>query len=71
MYKNVGELSEDIIEELPINQLSMKEAEEEFEKAFLKKALEESRGSVTKASKKIGLRYETLHRKAKKLGIVH
>ncbi|MBT3406473.1 hypothetical protein HN419_04865 [Candidatus Woesearchaeota archaeon] len=70
MYRGVSEVSEDILEDLPVNQLTMKEAEEEFEKAYLRKALEDARGSVTKAARKIGLRYETLHRKAKKLGIV-
>jgi DNA-binding NtrC family response regulator len=41
----------------------------EFEKTYIKKALEENKGNVSKTAAKIGLRYETLHRKIKKMDI--
>ena len=70
MYKNVSEVSKDIVDELPSRQLTLKEAEEEFEKEYLRKALRENEGNVSATARKIGLRYETLHRKLKKLGLV-
>ncbi|MBN1386484.1 hypothetical protein JW968_05935 [Candidatus Woesearchaeota archaeon] len=69
MYKNVTELSKDIVKELHEEQLPLDEAEKEWEKAYIKKALEESIYNVAIAAKRIGLRYETLHRKVKKLGL--
>ncbi len=70
LYEEVPELSKEIIKELPIKQPILKEAEKEFEKKYLKKALEENKNSESKTAKKIGLRYETLHRKLKSLGII-
>jgi len=70
VYQNVDEVSKDILEHIPEKPLTLKEAEERFEKAFLKKALEENNKNVSKTAKKIGIRYETLHRKCKKLGLV-
>ncbi|MBU0536020.1 MAG: hypothetical protein KKE20_03580 [Nanoarchaeota archaeon] len=69
MYKNVSEFSKDIMESLPERQLSLKEAEEQFEEEFIKRALKENAGSITKTARSIGLRYETLHRKIKKIGL--
>jgi transcriptional regulator with GAF, ATPase, and Fis domain len=69
MYRHVDKLSEEIVNELPAIDMTWKQAEREFEKAFIKKALEESSWSIAKAAKKIRLRYETLHRKIKSLGI--
>jgi len=69
MYRNVEKLSENIIKELPAVDMTWKQAEEEFEKAYLKKALEENKFNLTKTAEKIKLRYETLHRKVKKLNI--
>lgn len=70
MYRNISDVSKDILESLPEKQLTLKEAEEEFEKEYIKKALAESSGSITAAARKIKLRYETLLRKAKRLGIM-
>lgn len=69
MYRNISDVSKDILESLPEKQLTLKEAEEEFEKEYIKKALAESNGSITAAARKIKLRYETLLRKAKKFGL--
>ncbi len=67
LYQNIPEVSKEIIDALPERQLTLKEAEEVFEREYLKKALEENDFNIAKASKKIKLRYETLHRKCKKL----
>ncbi len=69
MYRNVEKLSENIIRELPAVDMTWKKAESEFEREFIKKALEESKWNITETAKKIKLRYETLHRKIKKLNI--
>ncbi|MEE9525736.1 MAG: helix-turn-helix domain-containing protein [Candidatus Woesearchaeota archaeon] len=69
MYENVDELSSDIVKELPTIEMSWDSAERMFEIAYLEKALKESKGNVSKAARKIGIRYETLHRKLKKLGL--
>ncbi len=69
VYRNVGSVSKDILDELPEKQLTLKQAEEEFERAYLTKALVECGGNATKCAKKVGLRYETLLRKLKVLGL--
>lgn len=68
-YKNIATLSKNIIQELPMNPLTLKEAEEEFEKQFIVQALKENKFNISKTAKKIGLRFETLHRKIKALNI--
>jgi len=70
MYKNVNKLSSEIVEELPPVEMTWEEAEIEFEKQYMEKALKENNWNVSQTAKKIGIRYETLHRKIKKLGIV-
>jgi DNA-binding NtrC family response regulator len=69
MYAQVPSLSENIVRELPERELTWKEAEREFEKQYLKKALEEDGKNISKVARKIGLRYETLYRKIKSLGL--
>lgn len=69
MYQNLPLLSKNIVKELPDDELTLKEAERKFERRFLKKALEENKDNISKAAKRIGLRFETLHRKLKKLGL--
>ncbi len=69
VYENVGTISEDILKGLPEKPLTLKEAEHEFEKQYLKKLLKKNNNNVSKTAKKIGLRYETLHRKIKLLKI--
>ncbi len=66
MYSHVRELSENIVRVLPLSHLSWKEAEKEFEKVYLKAALELHQG-LRETAKRIGLRYETLLRKMKRL----
>ena len=69
MYKNVDKISSDIVKELPAIEMAWNDAEIEFEKAYIQKALRENKGNISRTAEKIGLRYETLHRKIKKLGI--
>ncbi len=69
MYKEAPALSKNIIKELPETPKTLKEAEHEFEKRYFEKALQENNGNISKTARKIGLRFETLHRKLKSLGI--
>ena len=69
MYRNVDQLSDEIVHELPTIEMTWNTAERMFEIEYFKKALKENKGNVSKTARKIGLRYETLHRKLKKLGL--
>ena len=69
MYQEVHSLSRNIAKVLPFKEVSWKEAEREFERQFLDKALEVNKHNITKTANKIKIRAETLHRKIKKLGI--
>ena len=69
MYKGVEKLSSDIVKELPVIEMTWKGAEREFEKAYISKVLKEFDGNISKAAKKMNIRYETLHRKIKRLGL--
>ncbi|MBD3361355.1 hypothetical protein GF358_01030 [Candidatus Woesearchaeota archaeon] len=68
-YKHAPSISKNIARELPKEPLNLSKAEKEFEKAYLKKALKENNNNISKTAKKIGLRFETLHRKIKQLNI--
>ena len=68
-YRNVSVMSKDILDHLPEDPISFDAAEEAFEEEYLRKALAANGGNVPLTAKKIGLRYETLHRKGKKFGI--
>ncbi len=63
-----GAISEDIVNELPESHLSMKEAENAFEKLYFSQLMKEC-SSISKAAKQAKLRYEVFHRKLKNLGI--
>ena len=69
VYNNVERISENIAKELVNNEITLSLAEELFEKEYFKKALNENKFNISKTSKAIKLRYETLLRKIKKLGI--
>jgi len=69
VYGHVDEVSDNILKDLPEQKVTMKDAEEEFDKIYLRRALKRNNYSITKTAKAIGLRYETLHRKLKGLGI--
>lgn len=69
MYRAVPELSREIIESLPDEPLTLKQAEREFEMEYIRKLLKEH-PTVSEAARHAGIRYETLHRKAKKLRLI-
>ncbi len=69
LYKQAPSLSKNIIKELPETPKTLKEAEKEFEKRYFEKTLLENNGNISKTARKIGLRFETLHRKLKVLGV--
>ncbi len=69
MYEEVPSLSKSIAKFIPPQELTWKEAEQEFEKQFLHHALEQHQWRVSNAAHRIGIRAETLHRKIKKLGL--
>lgn len=69
VYKNVTAISKDILRELPIMKLTLKQALNEFEKEYLKKAIRQNEKNISKTAKSIGVRAETLFRKLKKLGL--
>ncbi len=70
MYRAVPELSRDILENLPDEPLTLKQAEKGFEEEYVRKLLKEYDGRVPDAARHAGIRYETLHRKAKKLRLI-
>lgn len=67
MYETVELASEDILKSIPEKSMNLKEAEEEFEWHYLTKAMHENEMNEKKTAKKIGIRYETLHRKLQHL----
>ncbi len=69
LYKEAPSLSKNIIREIPETPKTLKEAEREFEERYFTKALQENNGNISKTARKIGLRFETLHRKLKYLGV--
>ena len=69
IYEEVPSLSKSIAKFLPSQELTWKEAEQEFEKQFLQHSLEQNQWKVSATAQKVGIRAETLHRKIKKLGL--
>lgn len=69
LYNEAPQLSRNIARELPESPKTLKEAEREFERRYVEKALVEHGGNISKTARKIGLRFETLHRKIKGLGL--
>ena len=62
------ETAQNISKKIPDIRLTFDEAIDMFEKEYIKAALEKFK-NIKVAAKKIGLRYETLHKKAKELGL--
>lgn len=69
LYKFAPALSKDIVAELPEAPLTLDHAENEFEKKYFTKALSLFNNNISKTARAVGIRYETLHRKLKALGI--
>lgn len=70
LYRFAPTLSKDIVAELPEAPLTMDMAEAEFEKKYFTKALHLFNNNISKTARAVGIRYETLHRKLKALGVV-
>lgn len=70
LYKQTPTLSNDIVRALPDIELDLDKAEQEFEKRYLSKALQENNNNISQTARNIGLRFETLHRKLKRLGLL-
>ncbi len=69
-YRNVEAVSKTLLDSLPEEPMPLKEAEDAFEREYLQRALQENGFNITLSAKKIGLRYETLHRKCKALRLL-
>ncbi len=69
MYKEAPSLGRDIAKMLPDAPPRLKEAEREFEEEYIRRALETHRGNISATARTIGIRFETLHRKCKLLGL--
>ena len=69
LYKQAPSLSRDIVKELPERPVSLKVAERAFERRYFNKILAEHKGTLAQLAKRVGLRYETLHRKLKTLNL--
>lgn len=67
MYRDLPRLESEVLASLPKTEMTYKEAEEDFDKIYLAKVLKENKFNVSLTARKIGLRYETLHRKLKVL----
>lgn len=70
LYSEAPQLSKNIVRELPESPKTLKEAEKEFERRYLEVVLAENQNNISKTARKIGLRFETLHRKLKSLGLL-
>jgi len=68
-YRHAPSISKNIVRELPKAPVTLSAAEKAFEKAYIKKALKQNNNNISKTAKKIGLRFETLHRKIRALKI--
>jgi len=69
LYGNLPDLSRHIAEALPDREITLDEAENEWERRYLDHQLQRHHWNVSATARAIGLRYETLHRKIKELGI--
>ncbi|MAF34778.1 hypothetical protein CMO91_02945 [Candidatus Woesearchaeota archaeon] len=68
LYDNVPDISKQLVKELP-EEWDLEHAEAEWEKAFFAKALDQHDHNVSKTARALKIRYETLHRKLKSLGM--
>lgn len=69
LYEEVPNLSRNIAQVLPHQDITWKQAEREFEKQFLSQALHDNKEDVSKTAHKLKIRVETLYRKIKGLGL--
>jgi DNA-binding NtrC family response regulator len=68
LYDNVPDISRQLVKELP-EEWDLEHAEAEWEKVFFAKTLNEHDHNVSRTARALKIRYETLHRKLKALGM--
>lgn len=69
LYAGLLDLSKNIVDAMPEREISLEEAEKEWERRYLIERLEREGWNVSATARSIGLRYETMHRKMKELMI--
>ncbi|MFH1916339.1 MAG: hypothetical protein ABIJ21_03680 [Nanoarchaeota archaeon] len=69
IYDDVPEISKDILKELPDEPLTLREAETEFSRQYFKTLQSECK-TIKEIAKRSQLRYESVHRKMKALGLI-
>jgi len=69
LYSHAGDLGRLLARELPETPLTLAAAEREFSREYFKQCLA-IEGNITKLAEKAGLRFETVHRKLKMLGLL-
>jgi len=69
MYQEVPALSRHLAKILPHHHLTWRQAEREFEKQFLSRALRERQWKVAETARQLKIQPETLHRKIAKLAL--
>ncbi|MEM4282593.1 MAG: helix-turn-helix domain-containing protein [Candidatus Woesearchaeota archaeon] len=67
LYRLSPTLSRELVKHIP--SVTLKEAEEVFEQKFLKQALERNNKNISRTARAIGIRFESLHRKLKEIGL--
>jgi DNA-binding NtrC family response regulator len=69
-YRHVPDLSDNILKEIPEPRISLREAQREFDMIYFRKALDANGSSISRTARVIGIRYETLSRKLRGLGLL-
>ncbi len=69
LYEHVPLMSKSLARELPEQPISLKDAEFEFERKYFVAVVSGCKGNLSLAALRARIRYETLHRKLKKLGL--
>ncbi|MBI2665700.1 hypothetical protein HYX12_03710 [Candidatus Woesearchaeota archaeon] len=69
LYSEVPGLSKNIVKILPLQEITWKEAERDFERQFISHVLKETNKDFIASATKLKIRVETLYRKVKTLGL--
>jgi DNA-binding NtrC family response regulator len=69
-YQHLPNISDEILREMPEPRITMKEALTEFDRIYFTKVLQMNGRNITRTAKEIGIRYETLSRKLRSLGLI-
>ena len=69
-YSGLKNISEDISREIPEVILPMEEAIKEFEKLYFTEHLQRNKHNISRTARAVKIRFETLHKKLKALGMI-